>query len=163
MAKCYHRSNQPDYGVKVTGKSGAHSYGVLTAQDQQTSFLLPSAQGSRNITLTDNGASLSSTNHLLRYKNDLGNRDNIGFFVSHRDADDYRNTVVSGDGNHWFSKQDSLQYRMLLNKCLDLSMQNTITFIKIRYPEILKKRAFSLRMIFQRLLQELCLISNEIL
>lgn len=108
--------NQPDYGVKVTGKSGAHSYGVLTAQDQQTSFLLPSAQGSRNITLTDNGASVTSTNHLLRYKNDLGNRDNIGFFVSHRDADDYRSTVVSGDGNHWFSKQDSLQYQVAYSK-----------------------------------------------
>lgn len=104
--------NQPDYGVKLTGQLGQHTYGILNAKDQQTNFLLPSAQGSRNITLTENNGDLSSQNALIRYKNDMGNRNNLGLLVSRRQADGYSNTIVSGDGNHWFDKQSSLQYQV---------------------------------------------------
>ena len=36
----------PDYGLKLTGKSGDHSYGILTAKDDVTSFLIPRALSS---------------------------------------------------------------------------------------------------------------------
>jgi len=104
--------NQPDYGVKVTGKSNQHSYGLLNAKDKQTHFLLPSAQGSRTVTLANHDGDLSSQNNIVRYKNDIGNRNNIGFLVSRRQSNGYQNTVLSGDGNHWFDKQSSLQYQV---------------------------------------------------
>lgn len=104
--------NQPDYGVKVTGKSNQHSYGLLNAKDKQTHFLLPSAQGSRTVTLANNEGDLGSQNNIVRYKNDIGNRNNVGFLVSRRQSNGYQNTVVSGDGNHWFNQQSSLQYQV---------------------------------------------------
>jgi hypothetical protein len=42
----------PDYGLKLTGKSGRHTYGVLTANDQSTSFIMPRSLGSNVTTLT---------------------------------------------------------------------------------------------------------------
>ncbi len=42
----------PDYGLKLTGKSGRHTYGVLTANDRSTSFIMPRSLGSSVTTLT---------------------------------------------------------------------------------------------------------------
>ena len=39
--------SDPDYGLKLTGKSGDHTYALLTANDVNTSFLIPRSLGSR--------------------------------------------------------------------------------------------------------------------
>ncbi len=43
----------PRYGAKLTGKSGDHSYGFLTAIDASTSFLIPRSLGFRVASLAD--------------------------------------------------------------------------------------------------------------
>lgn len=96
----------PDYGVKLTGKSNQHSYGVMVANDTNTSFLMPGNQGSDVATLDDD-----SKVAIVRYKMDVGERNNIGVLMTHRNASDYNNTLLSVDGSYWLSEKDSLTYQ----------------------------------------------------
>ena len=95
---------EPDYGVKLTGKTDNHSYGVLVANDKHTNFLIPGALGSDIAELTQ-----ESDVALARYKVDIGNRHNVGVLMTNRSGDEYRNTLASIDGNYWFSYTDSLR------------------------------------------------------
>jgi hypothetical protein len=96
----------PDFGAKVTGKTDSHSYGLMLANDNNTSFLLPGNQGSDIATLDE-----ESNVAIARYKVDVGERSNVGVLVTKRDATDYSNNLVSIDGSYWFSKADSLTYQ----------------------------------------------------
>lgn len=96
----------PDFGAKVTGKTNTHSYGLMLANDNNTSFLLPGNQGSDIAELEE-----SSNIAIARYKVDVGERNNVGVLVTNRTATDYNNTLVSIDGSYWFSKADSLTYQ----------------------------------------------------
>jgi len=96
----------PDFGAKVTGKTNSHSYGLMLANDNNTSFLLPGNQGSDIAELEE-----SSNIAIARYKVDVGERNNVGVLVTNRSATDYNNTLVSIDGSYWFSKADSLTYQ----------------------------------------------------
>jgi hypothetical protein len=97
---------EPDVGVKLTGKSNDHSYGLMVANDSNTTFLLPGNQGSDIATLDD-----TSDVAIARYKVDVGERSNIGVLMTYRGATDYDNTLVSIDGNYWFSQADSIRYQ----------------------------------------------------
>ena len=96
----------PDFGAKVTGKTNSHSYGLMLANDNNTSFLLPGNQGS-NIASLDEDSNVA----IARYKIDVGERNNVGVLVTNRSATDYNNSLVSIDGSYWFSKADSLTYQ----------------------------------------------------
>jgi len=98
---------EPDYGVKLTGKTNDHSYGVMVANDKDTTFLIPGNQGSSLASLDE-----KSNVAIARYKMDVGDRNNIGVLVTNREATDYSNTVASIDGNYWFSQADSLRYQL---------------------------------------------------
>ncbi len=97
----------PDYGVKLTGKSKQHSYGVIIANDNDTSFLMPGNSGSDLATLDD-----ESQVAIMRYKADIGERSDAGVLLTHRAASGYSNSVVSLDGNYWFNSTDSLRYQV---------------------------------------------------
>ncbi|MCJ8318464.1 MAG: carbohydrate binding family 9 domain-containing protein [Colwellia sp.] len=96
----------PDFGAKVTGKTNKHSYGLMLANDNNTSFLLPGNQGS-DIAELEEGSNIA----IARYKVDVGERNNVGVLVTNRSTTDYNNTLVSIDGSYWFSKADSLTYQ----------------------------------------------------
>ncbi len=98
---------EPDYGVKITGKNNDHSYGLMVANDKNTTFIVPGSQGSDIATLDQ-----SSELAIASYKMDIGERNNIGVLMTHRESDDYNNTVVSVDGSYWFNKTDSLRYQV---------------------------------------------------
>jgi len=102
----------PDYGVKITGQTENHSYGLIAAKDQTTSLLLPGNQGSSQIIL-DN---LESENRILRYSYDLGNTNNIGLLVTSKTADDYSNQVTAVDGKYWFNQAHSLSFQIINTK-----------------------------------------------
>jgi len=97
---------EPDVGVKLTGKTKQHSYGLMVANDNNTSFLMPGNSGSGIATLDDESEAV-----IARYKIDVGERNDIGVLVTNREATDYKNTLVSIDGNYWFSQSDSLRYQ----------------------------------------------------
>jgi hypothetical protein len=98
---------EPDVGVKLTGKTEQHSYGLMVANDKNTSFLMPGNSGSGIATLDD-----ESDTMVARYKMDVGERNDIGVLVTNREASNYNNTLVSVDGNYWFSQADSLRYQI---------------------------------------------------
>ena len=98
---------EPDYGIKLTGKTNKHSYGVLVANDSDTTFLIPGNQGS-SLTSLGEGSDVA----IARYKMDVGERNNIGVLVTNRDANEYSNTVASVDGNYWFSQADTVRYQL---------------------------------------------------
>ncbi len=82
----------PDWGLKLTGKQGAHSLGLIVAQDAITNLLLPSSQFSRPSSIDDDN--LSS---MLRYRFDIGGQSSAGLIYSGRDGGDYSNQVIGVD------------------------------------------------------------------
>lgn len=98
---------EPDVGLKLTGKTDEHSYGVMLANDNNTSFLMPGNQGSSLATLDT-----KSDVAIARYKMDVGERNNIGVLMTHRDAEDYSNTLLSVDGTYWFGQNDKISYQV---------------------------------------------------
>ncbi|QMW16895.1 carbohydrate binding family 9 domain-containing protein [Pseudoalteromonas sp. MT33b] len=98
---------EPDVGVKLTGKTGNHSYGFIYADDDNTSVLLPTNQGSYFANLGDKTHAAVG-----RYQFDIGQKGTIGVMSTHRENDDYHNSVLSLDGSYWFNQTDSLQYQV---------------------------------------------------
>jgi len=97
----------PDAGLKLTGKNDQHSYGIMLANDNNTSFLMPGNQGSDIATLDE-----KSNVAVGRYKMDVGERNNVGVLMTHRQSDNYHNTLASLDGTYWLSQNDSIQYQI---------------------------------------------------
>ena len=97
----------PDYGLKVTGKTNEHLYGVMSTNDNQTSFLIPSNQGSQ-LAKTN----LKSKATIARYRLDMGKLNNIGALVTSRTAKGYYNRLVSVDGSYWFNNKSSVNYQV---------------------------------------------------
>ncbi len=83
----------PLWGVKLTGKEGPNGLGLFVAQDEITNLLLPGSQFSRTASLNQ-----ESTDAVLRYRRDLGDKSNVGTLITHREGDDYSNSVYGVDG-----------------------------------------------------------------
>ena len=101
--------SEPEYGIKVTGKSGRHSYGIMTLKDKDTTFLLPDSQSSRLVSLQGT----KSENKILRYRYDIGKKANIGFTYTGRKADSYSNDMFSLDGKFRFSDSDYIKFQVM--------------------------------------------------
>lgn len=90
----------PDYGLKLTGKSGRHTYGVLASNDLSTSFIMPRALGSSITSLSDaESAAVESDVSIARYRMDIFDNSTIGAVFTDRRADTvgYSNSVASID------------------------------------------------------------------
>ena len=103
---------EPDYGIKVTGQSNGHSYGAIVANDNHTSFLLPSSQSSTLLQFKGS----ESKNQILRYQSDLGNKNTIGLLATYKSADQYSNQIASIDGKYWFTENHSLSYQAMYSE-----------------------------------------------
>lgn len=99
----------PDYGLKLTGKSGNHNYGVMQLNDTSTSFLIPDSQGSRVASLMNTESDVS----VLRYRQDVLNNSSFGTVVTHREGGDYSNTVAGVDGRLRLSDADVINVQYL--------------------------------------------------
>jgi len=99
----------PDFGVKLTGKSTGHSFGLITARDAQTSFILPGKLSS-DIAVFD---ATESDILIARYQKDFNKKDNIGGLVTHRSTSDYSNTVTSIDGKYFIGDFDSFDIQLV--------------------------------------------------
>ena len=73
MNYCTRTIAEPEVGVKLTGKTGTHSYGFMYADDENTSVLLPASQGSGFANLGDKTHSAVG-----RYQLDIGQGDDWG-------------------------------------------------------------------------------------
>lgn len=99
--------NAPEYGLKLTGKQDAHTYGLLAANDESTAFLMPGNQGSSVAELDEKSEVLVG-----RYRMDIGSRSNVGAIITNRQGSDYKNTVTSIDGRNSLTKSDTISYQV---------------------------------------------------
>ncbi|MDX1491064.1 MAG: DUF5916 domain-containing protein [Pseudohongiellaceae bacterium] len=99
----------PDYGVKLTGKSGSHSYGFLQANDTRTSFLIPSNERSSLASLGEVDSDVS----ILRYRQDVLANSSVGALLTHRSAGSYENTVMSLDGKLRLTQSDVVNLQVM--------------------------------------------------
>lgn len=99
----------PDYGVKLTGKAGNHSYGFMQANDTSTSFLIPNNESSSLANLHNTQSDVS----VLRYRQDVLDRSSIGAVLTHRQGGDYSNTVTGVDGRLRLGNSDVINAQFL--------------------------------------------------
>ncbi len=85
--------SDPEYGAKITGKTGGHTFGLLNANDESTSFMIPEALRSRVATL----GQVNSEVNIGRYRYDIFSNSSVGALVTDRRAEGYQNTVTSLD------------------------------------------------------------------
>ncbi|ASM52206.1 hypothetical protein PESP_b0680 [Pseudoalteromonas espejiana DSM 9414] len=98
---------EPEVGAKLTGKTGQHSYAFMYADDNNSNILLPTNQGSGFAILEEKTHAAAA-----RYQYDIGEQGTIGLSTTHRESDDYYNTVFSVDGSYWFNQSDTLAYQV---------------------------------------------------
>lgn len=98
----------PDYGLKLTGKEGRHSVGVIYARDSTTNILIPGSQGSDS-TFLDRESDVT----MLRYRLDLPGNSNVGLTVTDREAGDYSNLVAGFDGTWRITNTDRVRFQAL--------------------------------------------------
>jgi hypothetical protein len=99
---------EPDWGLKVTGKSGSHAYGAIVARDGRTNLLIPESQSTRRAFLDDEN--LAS---ILRYRRDLGGASAVGALLTSRDGRGYSNRVAGLDGAWRFGTGSTLRLELL--------------------------------------------------
>jgi len=83
----------PDFGLRVTGRSGKGAYGAFVARDATTLLLVPGVLGS-GFRQLDQEANVA----VGRYRYDLNANASIGVIGTFRHGDDYANDVVGMDG-----------------------------------------------------------------
>ncbi|MFT7470849.1 MAG: hypothetical protein ACI8XU_000742 [Kiritimatiellia bacterium] len=101
--------SDPDYGLKLTGKSGDHTYALLTANDVNTSFLIPRSLGSSVASLGE----VESKVAIGRYRFDIFENSTIGALITDRRANGYNNTVSSVDAVLRPTDQDSISIQSM--------------------------------------------------
>lgn len=82
----------PDFGLRVTGRTPNSAYGALVARDATTLLLVPGAQGSSFLDL-DQKANIA----VGRYRYDFNEQLSIGAIGTFRHGDEYGNDVVGAD------------------------------------------------------------------
>lgn len=97
----------PLAGVKLTGKSGSDTFGVLLARDRITNLLVPSDTSSFRTSLPTD-----STTAIFRYRREIGKSLTAGALVTSRTGPDYSNQVVSGDSYLRVTEQDSVRVQL---------------------------------------------------
>ncbi len=117
----------PNYGVKLTGKSKVHNYGVIIADDNVTNFILPGNQSSDLVELYDEPGNsnederASSEAAIARYRMDMGKNSNIGALLTHRKGNNYQNSLISLDSDLWLSDIDLFRYQIAHSESINPS------------------------------------------
>ncbi len=83
----------PDFGLRVTGRSGKGAYGAFVARDATTLLLVPGVLGS-GFRQLDQEANVA----VGRYRYDLNASTSVGVIGTFRHGEDYGNDVVGVDG-----------------------------------------------------------------
>lgn len=98
----------PEAGVKLTGKTGRHTYAAFYARDEVTSFVIPGPLYS-SLGVIDDG----SDDFVGRYRLDVGDTSTVGALLTTRQSGDYSSTLLALDGRWVFNEQNSLSYLLL--------------------------------------------------
>ncbi len=83
----------PDFGLRVTGRTASGAYGAFVARDATTLVLVPGVLGS-GFRQLDQEANVA----VGRYRHDFNASTSVGVIGTFRHGDDYSNDVVGVDG-----------------------------------------------------------------
>lgn len=83
----------PDFGVRVTGRTDKGAYGAFVARDATTQLLVPGVLGS-GFAILDQDADIA----VGRYRHDINANTSVGVIATARHGDDYSNDVAGVDG-----------------------------------------------------------------
>lgn len=97
----------PDYGLRVAGRTGSGAYGAFVARDAVTQLLLPGPLGS-SFEVLDQAADVG----VLRYRHDFNKETSVGMIATSRHGDDYANDVAGVDAR-WQSGKHKLSGQLL--------------------------------------------------
>lgn len=97
----------PDYGLRVTGRSGGSTYGAIVARDAEPQVLVPGVLGS-GFEALDEKVDVA----VGRYRYDFNQHASLGVIGTFREGDDYSNDVVGVDGR-WKSGPHTLTAQFL--------------------------------------------------
>jgi hypothetical protein len=100
--------SSPDVGMKLTGKRGHSTFGVIAAQDEVTNLLFPDVYGSETDYIED-----SNTAFVGRYSYGFDGTSSLGALVTVREGSDYHNYVAGVDGRWKINDQHSLEFQHL--------------------------------------------------
>ncbi len=103
---------EPEYGAKLTGKSGAHTFGLLAANDRSTSFVIPGSLRSSTASLGDSPSDVA----IGRYRADILGNSTVGALVTDRQGSGYRNTVMSLDTMLRPTDQDTIAIQAMRSR-----------------------------------------------
>lgn len=82
----------PDFGLRVTGRTGSGAYGAIIARDAAPQVLIPGTQRSSFMPLDEN-ANVAAA----RYRHDISTDFSIGAIGTFRQGDDYANNMAGAD------------------------------------------------------------------
>ncbi|WP_417346904.1 carbohydrate binding family 9 domain-containing protein [Ferrimonas sp.] len=99
---------EPEYGAKLTGARGDHSFGLLQTRDEKTNFLLPG-----NLSSDIASLGLASDNLALRYRYNHSDSLSLGAIATGREADDYHNYTYGLDGRFDFNSQTYVEWLLV--------------------------------------------------
>jgi hypothetical protein len=121
----------PDLALKLTGKSGKHSFGILVASDKAPGNYDEDDRNDRRIRpRIDEFLDKSALFGVLRYKRDLGAENSIGFFGTYRSFPEQKNAVFAVDGRMKFTNSIVSQFQVAAStskRCfLDVSFEPTL-------------------------------------
>tara|TARA_R110000737_G_scaffold158447_1_gene186684 strand:+ start:6545 stop:8779 length:2235 start_codon:yes stop_codon:yes gene_type:complete len=98
----------PEYGAKLTGTQGKHSYGAFMTNDTQTNIILPGNTGSRLISLDQ-----ESESGAIKYRYDVNDDLSFGAISTLRQTDTYHNFVSGLDAKYRLDDSNTLQAQVL--------------------------------------------------
>lgn len=98
----------PDTGVKLTGKRGDNTFGVLLVEDAVTNLLFPGTFESDSTTLEQSNMTM-----IGRYSRGFGQTSSVGGVFAVRDGNGYHNYVAGVDARWKLSDQHALTAQIL--------------------------------------------------
>lgn len=93
----------PDLAGKVSGKVGAHAFGVFTSRDAVTHLVLPGVERSATASFD-----FESTASVARYRRDFGTSSTVGGLVTDRRGGGYSSGLAAADLNWRPSPEDTV-------------------------------------------------------
>lgn len=100
--------NAPNYGAKLTGREGDHSFGVFLTDDDSTNILIP---GNRNSSIAE--IDDSSTAAAVRYRFNYDKDITLGWISTLRTAENYHNIVQGFDARARLNQFDVIKVQTL--------------------------------------------------
>ncbi len=98
----------PTGGLKLTGRRGKSSFGLLFAEDRINNLSFPTFQGTGSGFIDED-----TTSGVVRLRRSIGETSSLGFLYTGREGEVYRNHVLGVDGRFQVGKSGILRFQYL--------------------------------------------------